>query len=287
MIVVQLAINGLLLGGLYLLMAQGMNLIFGVMRVLNLAHGAFLVGAGLVVYRLYQSHGLNPLVAILIVAPAFLVLGGLVQWLLLERIKASGLEGELLPLMLTYGLSYIVINISLRVFGAQYLSVPYLQSSFQIGSVTIDESLLVAAAVAIVLSVALHLWLTSTPSGKQLRATSQSSIGAVSCGIDTRLMRVLAFGVGSALAAAAGALIVVVRPLDPQISGDFTILAFVVVALGGLGDYIGAAFGAAVLGAVESFGGYYLGGDMQAALPYIVMLLIMLLRPQGLRGATA
>jgi branched-chain amino acid transport system permease protein len=287
MVVAQLTINGLLLGGLYLLMAQGMNLIFGVMRVVNLAHGAFLVGAGLLVYRLHDAYGINPIVAMLIVAPAFLVIGALVQQLLLERIEAVGLQGELLTLMLTYGLSYIVINISLKAFGAQYLSVPYLQSALRIGSVTIDESLLVSACVAIVLAIALQVWLTSTASGKRLRATSQSRIGAVSCGVDTRRMRMLAFGIGSALAAAAGALIIVVRPLDPQISGDFTVLAFVVVTLGGLGDYVGAAIGAAILGSVESFGGYYLGANVQAALPYIVLLLILLLRPQGLRPSVA
>jgi branched-chain amino acid transport system permease protein len=287
MILVQLTINGLLLGGLYLLLAQGMNLIFGVMRVLNLAHGAFLVGAGLLVFRLHDAYGINPLVAIAIVAPAFFAIGALVQRLLLERIDAGGLEGELLTLMLTYGLSYIVINISLKAFGAQYLSIPYLQSALRIGSVTIDESLLVSAAVALVLSIGLQAWLTSTPSGKRLRATSQSRIGALSCGVDTRRMRVLAFALGSALAAAAGALIIVVRPLDPQLSGDFTILAFVVVALGGLGDYVGAAIGGAILGSVESFGGYYLGANVQAALPYIVMLAIMLLRPQGLRPSVA
>jgi branched-chain amino acid transport system permease protein len=287
MIVAQLTINGLLLGGLYLLMAQGMNLIFGVMRVVNLAHGAFLVGAGLLVYRLHDAYGINPLVAMLIVAPVFLVIGALVQRLLLERIEAVGLQAELLTLMLTYGLSYIVINISLKAFGAQYLSVPYLQSSLRIGNVTIDEALLVSAGVAIVLAIGLQVWLTSTSSGKRLRATSQSRIGALSCGVDTRRMRVLAFGIGSALAAAAGALLIVVRPLDPQISGDFTVLAFVVVTLGGLGDYVGAAIGAAILGSVESFGGYYLGANVQAALPYVVMLLIMLLRPQGLRPSIA
>jgi branched-chain amino acid transport system permease protein len=286
-IILQLAINGLLLGGLYLLLAQGMNLIFGVMRVLNLAHGAFLVGAGLLVYRLYEAYGINPIVSILVVAPAFLALGALVQWLLLERISAGGLEGELLPLMLTYGLAYIVINVSLKVFGAQYLSVPYLQSALRIGSITLNESLVVSAAVAIGLSLALQGWLTSTASGKRLQATAQSRIGAVSCGVDTRRMRLLAFAVGSALAAAAGALIVIVRPLDPQISGDFTILAFVVVALGGLGDYVGAALGGVVLGTVESFGGYYLGANAQAALPFIVMLLVMLVRPQGLRPRMA
>jgi branched-chain amino acid transport system permease protein len=287
MVVLQLTINGLLLGGLYLLLAQGMNLIFGVMRVINLAHGAFLVGAGLLVFRLHDAYGINPLVSVLIVAPCFLAIGALVQRLLLERIEVGGLEGELLTLMLTYGLSYIVINISLKAFGAQYLSVPYLQSSLRIGSVTIDEALLVCAGVAIALSIGLQLWLTSTASGKRLRATAQSRIGAVSCGVDTRRMRVLAFGIGSALAAAAGALIIVVRPLDPQISGDFTVLAFVVVALGGLGDYVGAAAGGIILGCVESFGGYYLGANVQAALPYIVMLLIMLLRPQGLRPSVA
>lgn len=283
MIVVQLAVNGLLLGGLYLLMAQGLNLVFGVMRIVNLAHGVLIVVAGLIVYRLHEAYGLNPLLAVALVAPAFFVLGAVLQRLLIERIKAVGMQGELLSLMLTYGLSYIFINVALHAFGAQYLSLPYLQSALQIGSVTINESLLVASGVAVLLAAALYGWLTYTPSGKQIRATSQSRVGAVSCGIDTRRVRMIAFATGSALAAAAGTLLVVVRPVAPQLADDFTVLSFVVIMLGGLGNYLGAAVGALLLGAGQSFGGYYLGPDVESALPFVAMLLIMLLRPQGLQ----
>jgi branched-chain amino acid transport system permease protein len=287
MIIVQLAINGLLLGGLYLLMAQGLNLVFGVMKIVNFAHGALIVVAGLVVYRLNDAYGLNPLLGVVIVAPAFFVVGALLHRLLFERIRAVGAEAELLSLMLTFGLSYILINIALRVFGAQYLSLPYLQSSLRVASLTIDESLLVASGLAVLLAAALYVWLTYMPSGKQLRATSQSQIGAVSCGIDTRRVRMLAFAAGSALAAAAGALLVVVRPVAPQSGSEYTVLSFVVVALGGLGNYLGAAVGALLLGWAQSFGGYYLGPKLESVLPFAVMLLIMLLRPQGLQPKVA
>jgi branched-chain amino acid transport system permease protein len=286
-IVVQLAVNGLLLGGLYLLMAQGLNLVFGVMRIVNLAHGVLIVVAGLIVYRLNEAYGINPLLAVALVAPAFFVLGALLQRLLIERIKAVGIQGELLSLMLTYGLSYIFISVALHAFGAQYLSLPYLQSSLEIGSVTINESLLVASGVAVLLAGGLYGWLTYTPSGKQIRATSQSRVGAVSCGIDTRRVRMIAFATGSALAAAAGTLLVVVRPVAPQLADDFTVLAFVVIMLGGLGNYLGAAVGAFLLGAAQSFGGYYLGPEVESALPFVAMLLIMLIRPQGLQPRVA
>jgi len=287
MIVVQLAVNGLLLGGLYLLMAQGLNLVFGVMKIVNLAHGVFIVVAGLIVYRLYDAYDINPLLSAVAVAPAFFVLGALLQRLLIERITAVGIQGELLSLMLTYGLSYIFINVALRVFGAQYLSLPYLQSSLRIGSVTINESLLVASAVAVLLSAALFVWLTYTASGKQIRATSQSRIGAVSCGIDTRRVRMLSFATGSALAAAAGTLLVVVRPVAPQRATEFMVLSFVVITLGGLGNYPGAALGALLLGSAQTFGGYYFGPTVESALPFIAMLLIMLIRPQGLQPRIA
>jgi len=287
MILVQLAINGLLLGGLYLLMAQGLNLVFGVMKIVNFAHGVFIVVAGLVVYRLYEAYGINPLVAVAIVAPAFFVVGALLQRVLIERITAVGTEGELLSLMLTYGLSYIFINVATRVFGAKYLSLPYLQSSLKIASLTINESLLVASTLAALLAAALYVWLTHMPSGKQIRATSQSRIGAISCGIDTRRMRMLAFALGSSLAAAAGALLVVVQPVAPQDGSDFTVLSFVVVALGGLGNYAGAAIGAVLLGSAQSYGGYYLGPNVENVLPFVIMLGIMLLRPQGLQPGAA
>src|SRR5207247_10075835 len=123
----------------------------------------------------------------------------LVQSVLIERITAVGTEGELLSLMLTYGLSYIFINMATRVFGAKYLSLPYLQSSLRIGSLTINESLLVASTLAALLAAALYVWLTHMPSGKQIRATSPSRIGAISCGIDTPPMRMPPFAPAAGL----------------------------------------------------------------------------------------
>ena len=287
MIVVQLAINGILLGGLYLLMAQGLNLVFGVMKIVNLAHGVLIVVAGLIVYRLVEAYDVNPVLAAVAVGSAFFVLGAILQLLLIERIAVTGPQGELLSLMLTYGLSYIFISFALRVFGAQYLSLPYLQSSLRVGSLTINESLLVAAALAVLLAAALYVWLTYLPSGKQVRATAQSRVGAVSCGIDTRRIQMLAFAVGSALAAAAGTLLVVVRPVAPQLGTEYTVLSFVIVALGGFGNYPGAALGALLLGSAQTFGGYYLGPNVQSALPFVAMLAIMLLRPQGLQPRMA
>ena len=280
--VLQLTVNGLLLGGLYLLMAQGLNLIFGVMRIVNFAHGYFIVVGGLLVFSLAEDHGWNPLVALPVAFALFVVVGALAQRLLLEHVKAPGTQGELLTLMVTYGLAYIVINVGLRVWGANSKSVPYLQQSWTVGHVTLNVAFVIASGVAVGLTLALFYWLNFTLSGKSVRATSQSAVGAETCGIDTRMARLVAFALGSGLAGAAGALFVMVRPVAPQVGADLTIICFVVIALGGLGDYVGAAAGAMILGLTETFGGYQFGLAAQSALPYVLMIMIMLLRPQGL-----
>ncbi len=282
MTVIQVIINGALLGGLYLLMAQGLNLIFGVMRIVNFAHGAVIVISGLIVFSLSTHAGLNPFLCLPIVFAVMFVLGIATQRLLIERVRGSGTQRELLTLLVTYGLSFILINIGQTVWGSDYRGVPYLQAAWGVGSFRFVQALVVGAALAVVLSGALYWWLRSTRSGKSLRATAQTSIGAESCGIDTRRMRVIAFAIGTGLAGAAGMLVILVRPVSPELGTELTIISFVVIALGGLGDYLGAALGAVVLGVATTLAGYGLSATAQSAVPYVLLLLIMLLRPQGL-----
>lgn len=282
MTVIQVAINGVLLGGLYLLMAQGLNLIFGVMRIVNFAHGAVIVLAGLMVYSLSSDAGLNPFVGLPLVFLAMFAFGLATERLLIEQVRGTGTQRELLTLLVTYGLSFILINVGQKVWASDFRSVPYLQGSWSVGEFRFVQSLVVGAALAVLLSVTLYWWLNSTRSGKSLRATSQTPVGAEACGIDTRRMRMVAFALGTGLAGAAGMLVILVRPVAPQLGNELTIICFVVIALGGLGDYVGAALGAVVLGLATTFAGYALSATAQSAVPYVLLILIMLLRPQGL-----
>lgn len=278
---VQVALNGLFLGGFYLLLAQGLNLIFGVMGIVNLAHGAFAIIGGLTVFSLSDA-GINPFLALPIVMVLAAAVGCATQFLVIERIGGTPHQKELLTLMATFGLTYILVNLANRYWGPDFKTLPYLQEAIKIGSLRFPAALLVGVVLAAVMTLGLSAWLGRTRSGKSLRATSQNATGAGACGINPRKFRLVGFSVGAALAAAAGTLLVLVQPIAPQLATQFTIIAFVVVALGGLGNYVGAALGAVLLGVVQTLAGYQFGSVLQVAAPYILLILVMLFRPNGL-----
>jgi len=287
MIVPQILVNGILLGGMYVLLAQGLNLVFGVMGIVNLAHGAIVTVAGLFTFWFVTKTQLSPLAVLPLVFAAVLAIGALLQRFLLEPLAKAGRRAELLSLMVTFGLSYVLVEIGLDVFGSQYVSLPNLQTTWSVGGLAVNEALVAAGLLGALLSALLQLWLYRTPSGKALMATSQNQIGAVSCGIDVARMRLLAFAIGASLAAAAGVLLIMVVPLAAATADNLTVLAFVVVALGGLGDYQGAVLAALLLGVAQSAIGYFLGGDAETIVPYGLLILFMILRPQGLRSSRA
>jgi len=286
MVLVQILVNGLLLGGMYVLLAQGLNLVFGVMGVVNLAHGAIITVAGLFTFWFAVHTQQSPLLVLPIVFLVMLGVGAALQRVLLEPLAGSGRKAELLSLMVTFGLSYVLVEIGINAFGSQYVSLPNLQTTWILGGIAVNQALVLAGAMAAAISGLLHVWLNYTDSGKALLATSQNQIGAVSCGIDVGRMRLVAFAIGSGLAAAAGVLLIMVIPMSAQTADSLTILAFVVVALGGLGDYQGAVAAALLLGVAQSAVGYYAGGDAENVVPYLLLILFMVLRPQGLGRAT-
>jgi len=285
-IVLQLVINGVLLGGTYILLAQGLNLIFGVMGIVNIAHGAIITLAGLFTYWFATETHQSPLLLIPPVFIVMLVVGGILQRLLLEPLAKLGRSRELLTLMVTFGLSYVLVETALNFFGSQYVSLPDLQTTWSVAGLAFNEALVAAGALGALISGGLYIWLRYTASGQALLATSQNPVGAVTCGIDVRRMRAIAFALGTALAATAGILLILILPLSAPTADTLTILSFVIVALGGLGDYRGAVMAALLLGLVQSGVGYYLGGDAEVVVPYLLLITFMVVRPQGIGHAT-
>lgn len=283
---VQVLLNGLLLGGFYLLMAQGLNLVFGVMGIVNIAHGAFIVLGGLGVWSLHGA-GLNPFLGLVVVTVLGAAVGALVQWAVIERVKGTGRQHELLTLLATFGLSYILINLGQQYWGSDFRTIQYLQGAVVLGPLRFSSALLVAVALAAAITSAIAFWLFRTRSGTSLRAQAQSPLGAGACGINPRRLRLVGFSVGAAVAAAAGMLLVLTQPVAPQFATNFTIIAFVVVALGGLGNYRGAVAGALLVGVVQTLADYQLGAVVQAAAPYTLLILVMLFRPAGLLSKKA
>ncbi len=285
MTALQILVNGILLGGTYVLIAQSLNLIFGVMKVVNLAQGGFIVMAGLFTFWAANHLGMIPLVSLPIVLVAGIVIGGVLEPILIEPLMGQGRRAELLSLMVTFGLNYVMTEIALNLFGTSHFSVPYLQNTLHVGGVVISSALLVTSVFAIVITLFLYLGLKYTFLGKSLLAASQSATGALSCGINVRRVRLIAFAVGVGLASASGALFIMVRSMAASSSDDLTILAFVIIALGGLGSYRGAVIAAFLLGIAQSIAGYFVGGSLESVLPFILLLLVMLLRPKGFQAS--
>ena len=268
MIALQLAINGILLGGVLALSALGFNIIFGVMRVVNLAHGDFVVLAAVLCAYAFTQFGINPLLLLPLTIVAGFIAGALVHRFLLRRLPREIASAEASSLTLTFGLSY------------------FLAGAYQLGPISVPQARLLAFAAALVLSVAFAVFLRSTLLGRAIRATSQHLEGALACGIDVDRVRTLAFAAGTAIACAAGTLVSFLFNVNAQ-QVLYTVNAFAVVVIGGLGNYTGAVLGALVLGLTESFSSYLLGSTLAEAAPYLLFILVLLLAPAGLLGKRA
>ena len=283
-IVVQLAINGVLLGGVLALSALGFNIIFGVMRVVNLAHGDFVVLAAVFCAYAFTRFGVNPLLLLPLTIVAGFVAGALVHRFLLRRLPAEIVSGEAASLTLTFGLSYFLAGGGLATFGGKFVSVPFLTGAYQVAGISIPQARLLAFVAAAVLSVLFALFLRSTVLGRAIRATSQNIEGALACGVDIDRVRTIGFAIGTSVATAAGTLMSFLFNLNAQQGVLFTVNAFAVVVIGGLGNYTGAVIGALILGLTESFTSYFLGATLAEAAPYLLFILVLLLMPAGLRG---
>lgn len=284
MIVLQLAVNGVLLGGVLALSALGFNIVFGVMRVVNLAHGDVVVLAAVFAAYAFAQAGINPLLVLPLTIVGGFAAGALIHHLLLRRLPGEIASAEASSLTLTFGLSYFLTGAGLAIFGGRFVSVPYLTGAFQLGVLSIPQARLLAFVVAVALSLGFAFLLRATVLGRAIRATSQNLEGALACGVDVDRVRTLAFAIGTAVAAAAGTLMSFLYNLNAQQGVLFTINAFAVVVIGGLGNYTGAVLGALILGLTESFASYFLGATLAEAAPYLLFILVLLFLPAGLRG---
>ena len=285
--VVQLVVNGLLLGGVFALSALGFNIIFGVMRVVNLAHGDIVVLAAMVCAFAFAASGVNPLVLLIPVIILGFLVGAAIHRFLLRRLPEQIASAEASSLTLTFGLSFFLAGSGLAIFGGTFRSVPYMTGAFQLGGISVPQAKLLAFTLAIALAILLGAFLRLTPLGCAIRATSQHLEGALACGVDIDRVRTLSFALGTAVAAAAGTLMSMIYNLNPQMGVEFTVNAFAVVVIGGLGNYVGCILGALVLGLAEAFTSYYVGASLSEAAPYVLFILVSLLRPSGLLGRRA
>jgi branched-chain amino acid transport system permease protein len=281
----QVVANGIMLGGLFAIVSVGLTLIFGIVKVINFAHGEFLMVGMYAAVLIATGFGAHPYASVVAIVPLLFVLGALTQRFIIQPLLAA--RDEHIQIFATVGLSTALINLALLLFGADIWSTPSygLRSSFEIGPVRILQGQAVVFVVAALLVIGLHLFLSRTPTGRSIRAVAQNRAAAQLMGINVDRIYILTFGIGAACVGLAATLIAPLYPTSPTIGTYFVLTAFVVVVLGGLGSIGGAFAGAMVIGLIDSLAGYYIGSALREVAVFGVFLLILILKPSGLFGA--
>jgi branched-chain amino acid transport system permease protein len=283
MISLQIAANGLVLGGLYACIAVGFSLVWGVLNVINILHGTFIVLGSYVAYFAYVQLGVHPFISIVIAGVLLYALGYAVQAGIINRVLAAPV---LITLTLTFGLDLMLNNAMLVVFTADYQSVNLAHplGSLEIGPVFLPGDRVAAMALAVLLTVLLYGLLRNSRLGRAILATRMDREAAAMMGVDIKRISAITFGIGAFMAGAAGALLSMIFPISPLNGNVFLGKAFVVCVVGGLGSVPGALVGGLFVGLVESFGSFWFGPERAVTISFALMLLLLFVRPSGLVG---
>ena len=283
-ILLQILFWGIYAGCIYILLATGLNLIFGVMKIVNFAHGEFLMIGAYVTATVFLLTGINPYIIILFSMLALIAIGAVVERLCFRPILGTGKLNEI---FLSIGLIYIIQNGAAVIWGDEWQSVksPYEGITVPLGPLTIPLDYIIIMVVTAAILCGLYLFLRKTKTGREMRATSQNRKGAMLVGINVERMDVLSFGIGCALAAAAGTLWVVSgQVFNPYMGSIPAVKAFAIIILGGLGSIPGAIVGGLLYGIAENGAAYFLGGVWKDAISFVILIIVLVIRPTGLFG---
>ncbi len=277
------AINGLLMGGIYTLVASGLTLIYGVLHIINFAHGSMLMLAMFAVYFLLTKAGIDPYLALFVMVPGMYGLGYLLYRHMIGKLSLGRDENILL---ITLGLSILIENLALLFFkgDSRTISLAYSDKMIELGPLLLGVPKVVSFVAAMLLCGLLGLFITRTDTGKAIRAVAKERMGARLVGIDVDKVFAISFGVGLATLGAAACLLMPIFYVSPSSGHVFVIVAFTVVVLGGMGSFLGAVIGGLIVGLTESFGGLFLGESLGQIGISLIFILILLFRPSGLFG---
>jgi branched-chain amino acid transport system permease protein len=283
MLYLNIIVAGLLTGLVYGLMALGLSVIFGVIRVVNFAHGEMMVVAMYATYLASTVTGLDPLLMLAPVTVLLFLLGYALQRLLINRFIARPDHEQFLLLL---ALATVITASLLMGFGpdARNVQLDYAYDSYQIGGLLLDKVRVIAAAGATLGAAALWAFFRFTRTGKAIRACADNQIGAQVVGLDVKRLYAITFGLGAACVGAAGALMLLLVDVEPYIATDYTLLAFIIVILGGLGSMPGALLGGVLVGVSEALSGFVIEPSFKSAFSFALLILVLLVRPQGLLG---
>jgi len=281
----QAFINGIMLGGFYALMVLGFSIIWGVMGVINLAHGEFIMAGAYTAWFFNNRYGWEPLATIIVTFILFFIIGYILQRLLINRVID---RPHLISLLVTFGLAIIMANSFKLAFTATPRAVEtYFSGFWPIGGVTVPITKSIITLMALLIMTTLYLFLQYTRLGKSIRAAAQNREAARIVGIEIGVVYALTFAICIALTGVAGTLISPVQPIFPFMGGSFTLKAFAITAMAGLGSIPGALTGGLVLGLIETFVATYVPGvgtNLGIVSSYVILVVVLVLRPQGLFG---
>jgi branched-chain amino acid transport system permease protein len=281
----ELIASGLITGGIYALVALGLNLQYGLMRILNIAHGEFLMVGAYLTWMVQTSFGLSPLWMVPVSFALLMMLGMAVHWLCFRRLTATSPNLDIFEargLMVAFGLMFLVQNMVSYIWGGELRGYDFLTDPVPVGSAQFAANKLLVFALALVFAGALIVLLRMTLLGKGVRALMQSPVGAQLVGIDTRRLHPLMFGVGLGLSGVAGCLLSMAFTISPAMGEPYTVTALIVITLGGFGSMGGALAGGLFLGVIEAVGMHFTNPSLKALLSYVVFIAVLLLRPEGL-----
>lgn len=282
----QSVVSGILLGSMYALIALGMTLIMGVMKIINLAHGAIVMVGMYVTYVCFQQFGLDPYLGMFVAMGFAFLLGCLIQKYMINiLVKVE----SILPqnqVLLTIGIMLVLTEIARLIFKSDYRSVAtgYSSNTIFVADMSISVPMLIGFFIAIAFTTLLHLFLTKSDLGKSIRATAQDRDAAVYMGVNASKITVITFGIGSALAAAGGSLLLPIFYLYPDVGQLFNAKSFIITILGGMGSTMGAIVGALILGTAESLGATYISMGYKDLVGLVMFILVLLFLPGGLRS---
>jgi len=277
-IFIQVLINGILVGGFYAMMGMGLNVIFGVMKIVNFCQGELLMVGMYVTYILHTNFGMDPYLSIPIVAVTLFILGAFIQRGLITPLLGGANDSNLI--FMTVGLMMLMQNVALVAFKSDYRSIQteYSLQTLKIFGQIFSLPKMISFVALLLVTYALYILLMKTDIGRKIRATSQNPVGARLVGINIKKMYIITYGLSAALAGIAGALLLPFYFVYPMVGATFTLRAFVVVVLGGLGSIKGAFVGGIVLGLLETMGAFLIGPEFKDSVVFVTFILILIIR---------
>jgi branched-chain amino acid transport system permease protein len=282
---IELIFSGLITGGIYALVALGLNLQYGLMRILNIAHGEFLMLGAYLTWMVQTSFGISPFLMIPVSFVILMGMGLLIHWLCFRRLTATSPNIDIFEargLMVSFGLMFLIQNLVSAIWGGELRGYDYMAEPVVMGQAQFAGNKLVVFAMALIFSLSLMVLLRKTLLGKGVRALMQSQVGAQLVGINTQTLHPLMFGIGLGLSGLAGCLLSMAYTISPSMGEPYTVTALIVITLGGFGSMGGALAGGLMLGVIEAFGMHFTNPSLKALLSYVVFIGVLLLRPKGL-----